>query len=214
MVLCRCIQPASGSVFVHKVKVIRPLPISKRLPFLFIARFQPSQLHSHPIYTPIHIPFVSSHQLEALTTPFPPSRPTVPSLNSSLLSISPSSTPLSLSTSTCLNVTTSRKLLPCAPLLPIDSNSFSASSANLYRAVSKLTAGFEAVEGKMVCEGAEDEGWKCEVVDGWAEGGELKVEEFDCVGFGWTGPSCWRRALRARSGSEASRFISLNCRIY
>jgi len=37
----------------------------------------------------------------------------------------------------------------------------------------------------------------------------LKVEEFDCVGLGWTGPSFWRRVARERSGSEASRFIPI-----
>jgi hypothetical protein len=59
----------------------------------------------------------------------------------------------------------------------------------------------------MVWEGAEEEGWKWEVV----EEGELKVEEFDCVGFGWTGPSFWRRA--AREGSEASRLMAFDCNI-
>jgi hypothetical protein len=32
----------------------------------------------------------------------------------------------------------------------------------------------------------------------------LKVEELDCVGLGWTGPSWERRAAKPRSGSEAS----------
>lgn len=37
---------------------------------------------------------------------------------------------------------------------------------------------------------------------------ELKVEELDCVGLGCTGPRDFRRALRARSGSEESRLIA------
>jgi hypothetical protein len=49
-------------------------------------------------------------------------------------------------------------------------------------------------------------GWKDELV--WWEWSEeddwLKVEELDCVGLGWTGPSCERRAASPRSGSEAS----------
>lgn len=51
----------------------------------------------------------------------------------------------------------------------------------------------------------------------WEEGGDgaLKVEEFDRVGFGWTGPMARRRVFKAISGSEASRvmagFVSYSC---
>lgn len=67
----------------------------------------------------------------------------------------------------------------------------------------------------MDCEGVEDEGRKWGVedmdVDVVGEGVARKVDEGEYVGFGWTGPSCWRRALRPgfMSGSEASRFMSL-----
>ena len=54
--------------------------------------------------------------------------------------------------------------------------------------------------------GFEAEGWNCvaesvgsakeEVAGEW----EWKVEEGECVGFGWTGPRVLRRALRAGSG--------------
>jgi hypothetical protein len=36
----------------------------------------------------------------------------------------------------------------------------------------------------------------------------LKTEDFDIVGLGWIGPNCKRRALKARSGSEASRLTA------
>lgn len=64
----------------------------------------------------------------------------------------------------------------------------------------------EPLLGNIVCMGFEAEGWNCvaesvgsakeEVAGEW----EWKVEEGECVGFGWTGPRVLRRALRAGSG--------------
>lgn len=95
------------------------------------------------------------------TTPLLPSFPTTPALSSITLSICPSPTPFSsLNTKTCLNVTTSKNLLPCPPFFPISANSFSASSAILYLAVRSETAGLgRCVEGNMDCCGFEEEGW-------------------------------------------------------
>ena len=139
----------------------------------------------------------------ASTNPFLPNLPTTPFRNPSLLSISPSPNPFSsLSTKICLIVTTSRNCLPSLPFLPILLNSSSASSANLYLAVNKDTAGFCFAFGKTDCEGAEADGWKWEA--GW-----LKVEELDWVGLGWTGPSWERRAARPRSASSSTRCIIL-----
>lgn len=70
----------------------------------------------------------------------------------------------------------------------------------------------------MDCWGVEAEGSK-EGCGGEGRGGWLKVEELERVGFGWTGPSLARRALRARFwervekgvrvGSEASFWIAV-----
>jgi hypothetical protein len=80
----------------------------------------------------------------------------------------------------------------------------------------------------MVCEGVLAEGWKGELedvaglgcwvwdcawprergVDAGRRAEVLKVEELENVGEGWTGPSWERRALKAGSGSEASRVIA------
>jgi hypothetical protein len=100
------------------------------------------------------------------TTPLLPNLPTTPLPSPKLLSISPSSTPLSLITKTCRSVTTSRNVRPSLPFLPILANSLSASSARRYRAVSKLTAGFSLPPtlfpvGKILCSGFEAEGWNC-----------------------------------------------------
>ncbi len=64
----------------------------------------------------------------------------------------------------------------------------------------------------MDWEGAEALGWKL-LVD-WEFRDWLKVEEFDCVGFGCTGPSCERRALSAKSGSEESSVIAMELNHY
>jgi len=87
-----------------------------------------------------------------------------------------------------------------------------------------MTAGLLAGEGKMDCDGVLAEGWKvgmgCCVCDwDWVGPRErgleadkraevLNVEELERVGEGWTGPSWERRALKVRSGSEASRVIA------
>lgn len=95
----------------------------------------------------------------ASTNPFPPNLPTTPFRNPNVLSISPSPNPFSsLSTKICLIVTTSRNCLPSRPFLPILLNSSSASSANLYLAVNRDTAGFCLAFGNMDCEGAEADG--------------------------------------------------------
>jgi hypothetical protein len=185
----------------------------------------------NPISTyPLCVQYPSPHP-PTPTTPLLPNLPTTPLPSPKLLSISPSSTPLSLITKTCLNVTTSRNVRPSLPFLPILANSLSASSARRYRAVNRLTAGFSLPPslfpvGKILCSGFDAEGWNCgakgfglweEEGEGWEirSGGArrweevLKVEEFDMVGLGDTGPS-WRiRALRRRSGSEESRSIAI-----
>lgn len=89
---------------------------------------------------------------------------------------------------------TSKNCLPPLPFRPMLANSCSASSANLYLAVNNDTAGFCFAFGKMDWEGVEALGWKLdedpEEVVWWVEGDcWLKVEELDCVGLGWTGPS-------------------------
>lgn len=138
-----------------------------------------------------------------LTTPLDPNFPTTPFCSPNCFSIS--SSPFLNSSriiNTCLTVTTSKNLLPAAPLLPKFSNSSSASCANLSRACSNAIAGF-VPEGKIDCEGDEADGWKFACVDCWdcervgpyAEAEELNVEELDIVGEGCTGPSCERRAL-------------------
>lgn len=40
---------------------------------------------------------------------------------------------------------------------------------------------------------------------------EWNVEEFECVGLGWTGPRVLRRAFRAGSGSEGSAVVAIEC---
>jgi hypothetical protein len=94
-----------------------------------------------------------------------------------------------------------------------------------------VTAGLLAGEGKMVCEGALADGWKfddvvglgrrvCDCARGWERGVDagrraevVKVEELERVEEGWTGPSCERRALKAKSGSEAS-FVVLEVLVW
>jgi len=64
----------------------------------------------------------------------------------------------------------------------------------------------ELLLGNIVCMGFEAEGWNC-VADSVGSANEdvmgeceWKVEEGECVGFGWTGPRVLSRALRAGSG--------------
>lgn len=197
----------------------------------FKSQYRPQWIHSPQLHRNANIfPEVSQKKTQApapLYSPLGPNFPTTPFLNPSVLSIS--SAPFlctSLIIKTCLMVTTSKKLRPGESLLPRFSNSSSASRASLDLAVSRATAGLLAGEGKMVCEGALADGWKfddavglgrrvCDCARGWERGVDagrraevLKVEELERVGEGWTGPSCERRALKAKSGSEASRVIA------
>lgn len=152
---------------------------------------------SSPIITPpIHAP-------APLYKPLGPNFSTTPFFNPNVLSISSALFLCSsLIINTCLIVTTSKKLRPGDPFLPRFSNSSSASCAILDRAVSSVTAGLLAGEGKIVCDGVLAEGWKFEDVvglgcciwdcaRGWERGVEegrraevLKVEELERVGEG------------------------------
>lgn len=72
-----------------------------------------------------------------------PNLPTTPVFRPNCLSICAAPIPFSsLIVNTCLNVTTSKNCRPSAPAFPTCPNSLSASSASLYLAVNKLTAGF------------------------------------------------------------------------
>jgi hypothetical protein len=153
-------------------------------------------------------------------TPFGPNLRTTPDLSPNRFSITPSSSPnSSLIFNTCLIVTTSKNRLPNASFLPKPSNSASASCAIRERAVSSVTAGLEAGDGKMDWAGAEAEGWKTAPAPPLPSGGEygwearggmlLNVEECDSVGTGWTGPSWLSLARCAKSGSWESRSIAV-----
>lgn len=141
--------------------------------------------------------------LTSPTTPLGPSLSTTPCARPKLFSISSPHIPLSsLSTSSCRIVETSRKLFPPSPL-PVLANSNSACCCRRSRAVSTIRAGFLLGSGKTC--GCDWSGELLEPSDD-GDGKGLKVEEFERVELGWTGPR-ERRDL-AKSGSEASRLMA------
>lgn len=71
--------------------------------------------------------------------------------------------------------------------------------------------------GNIVCKGFDLEGLNCvadrlgSVNEDVLAECEWNVEEFECVGLGWTGPRVLRRAFRAGSGSEGSAVVAIEC---
>ena len=143
------------------------------------------------------------------TIPLLPNLRTTPAFNPSFPSISSSSNPRSSrSMRICRRITTSRNSLPSLFVLAAASNSASARRASSLRCCSIRTAGFVALSGKLLGR-RESPACDVSVVVALLFGVTVpltgsKVDEWESVGLGVTGPSERRAAAKSRSAASIS----------